>query len=69
MAILMTKRTTDYIEWQKMKKWNYTEYRGTCKIEMKREMKSINGIGEKRIIQNKIQVFEEIISKRSNKWH
>jgi hypothetical protein len=55
--------------WQKMKKWNYREYRGTCKIELKREMKSINGIGEKVIIQNKNQVFEEIINKRSNKWH
>jgi hypothetical protein len=36
---------------------------------MKREMKSNNGIGEKGVIQIKIEVFEKIINKRSNKWH
>ena len=55
--------------WQKMEKWNYIEYRGTCKIELKREMKLIKGVRGKGVIQIKIEVFEKIINIRSNKWH
>ena len=48
--------------WLKMEKWNYIEYRGTCKIELKREMKLIKGVRGKGVIQIKNEVFEKIIN-------
>jgi hypothetical protein len=47
--------------WQKMKKWNYREYRGTYKIEMKGEINLFNGIDGKVIIQIINEVFKKII--------
>jgi hypothetical protein len=44
-----------------MKKWNYREYRGTYKIEMKGEINLFNGIDGKVIIQIINEVFKKII--------
>jgi len=41
-----------------MKKWNYTEYRGVCKIKKEVEMETETESSFKRAFKHIIEVFE-----------